>query len=208
MLSRLLLPCPRDRCNLSYVLALVALGVLFCQHAQAQGQSLLDEVKHEGAWSEHETYSTVQRPANEPEESYYLPKGAWGKRFSYFSDCPYRTQPTAIIDISEALQTQPELKYGCVFNPSIVLLPDREHFLVGYRVFYHKFPWTPCPKPPHRDKEGHPWYTKWSGGGGWGLAVLHIPLSPDGKSLTGPVLTKSNYVVWSKGEQLTPNAIS
>jgi hypothetical protein len=133
-------------------------------------------------------------------ESYFLPKGTGGKRFSYFPDCPFHTQPTAIIDITEALQTQPELMYGCVFNPSMVLLPDREHFLVVYRVFYHKFPWTACPKSPQGSKEGHPWQSHRDGSAAWGLAVLDIPLGLDGKSLTGPAVTKSNFVVWTKGK--------
>ena len=70
----------------------------------------------EGGWKQHEQFRTTDKRQQEPSNSFFLPKGKDGKRFSYFSECPYQIQPTMVLDISAALQTQPELQYGCVFT--------------------------------------------------------------------------------------------
>ena len=166
---------------------------------------LLESLKHEGSWDQYSPYRTESELARDPEVSPFLPGGRNGQRYSYFPDCPYAAQPTLILDITAALRSShPELEYACVYNPSLILLPDQRHFLVTYRAYYDKFPFAPCPRPedeplePLRDNPGHPWSTWWSGGHGWGFAVIDLQLSKDGTAVEGPVVTKSNSIIWSQ----------
>ncbi len=90
---------------------------------------------------------------------------------TFFDSCPQSAQPSDPEDLTLLFKAHPDLRYSCIYNPSVVQLDDESDgllMLVSYRIFTPAEEGAECIEA---DRPGGQWYLSWQGHGGLGLAV-------------------------------------